>query len=221
MADIISSVAAVLRTAGYRTGDANPGGIIPEITEPVVAVNLERANMAEKSVVVRVTVVTPLTMGAKTCESHALAVCRLLGSIGADCEMQPCKFDAKTEVFTSAVLVSFRGNVMDQNWVAGDTFQVRFGSGYFLEKVTSFTAWQVPEDEQTLWESTWKIQVEENLNTIRSEEVPSGITRITVFYENGQEHYNECAMVGRKRINRDGKLLQVWEATAKNRTVGD
>ncbi|MBE6960816.1 MAG: hypothetical protein E7448_08900 [Ruminococcaceae bacterium] len=219
MADVVASVVAVLQAAGYRAGNANPGGIIPEITEPVLAVNLERANMEKKTLVIRVTVVTPISKGAKSCETQALAVCRLLGEIGCNCEMQPCKFDAKTEVFSSAVLASFQGNIMDQNWMIGDMLQVRFGSGYYLDKVTSFAAWQVLNEEQALGECVWNIQVEETLDAIRTENVPSGTTKITVYYEGGQEAYNECTLCGRKRIIRDGKIVQIWEATAKSRTI--
>lgn len=219
MADIVASLAAVLRTAGYRTGNANPGGVIPEIKEPVLAVNLERANMEEKTLVVRITVVVPLSMGAKACESHALNVCRLLSGIGYSCEMQPSKFDSKTEIFSSAVLVHFCGNITDQNWNADDTLQVRLGSGFYLNKVLSFTAWQEPEEGQALGESDWQIQVEEKLDGIQQENVPSGITTITVYFEAGQEVYSECTLSGRKRTIRDGKLVQIWEAVAKSRTI--
>ena len=219
MADIISSVSAVLRTAGYRTGDANPGGVMTEITEPVLAVNLERANMDAKTVVVRVTVVAPLAMGARSCETHGLSVCRLLADLGGKCEMQPSKFNPKTEVFSCAVLVSFQGNIADKNWMIGDTLEVRFGSGYYLDRVTSFVSWQEKEGAKTLGESSWHIRVEENLDAIREEEVPTGTTKITVMYEDGEEVYNNCILTSRKRTIRNGSLLQIWEATASSRSV--
>ena len=219
MADIIASVTSVLRGAGYRTGNANPGSIMPAITEPVVAVNLERANMTARSVVVRVTVVAPLALGARSCEEHGLAVCRLLSNMGGKCDLQPSKFNPKTELFSAAVLVAFQGNVLDENWAPGELCQVRFGAGYYLNKVVSFTSWQEPEEEQTLEESSWKIRVEEQLEGIRPEEIPVNVTKITVIYADSVEVYNECKLIGRKRVIRDGALLQTWEATAQNRTV--
>ena len=219
MADIISGISAVLRTAGYRTGDANPGGVMPEITEPVLAVNLERANMDSKTVVIRVTVVAPLATGARACENHGLAVSRLLADVGGKCEMQPSKFNPKTEVFSCAVLASFQGNVVSKDWMIGDTLEVRFGSGYYLDRVTSFVSWQEKEGSKALMDSSWHIRVEENLDAIRVEQVPTGITKITVIYEDGEEVYNECNLISRKRTLRNGSLLQVWEATASSRTV--
>ena len=219
MADLVASVSSVLRSAGYRTGDANPGGVMPEVTEPVVAVNVERANMAERTVVVRVTVVAPLALGARACEDHGLNLCKVLSELGGKCELQPSKFNPKTEMFSAAVLVTFQGNVLNDNWMLGDLCLVRFGSGYYLNKVTSFTAQQEMESGKTLGESRWKIQVEEQLDGIREESVPSGVTKITVTFEDGQEVYNECTLTGRKRTIRDGKLVQVWSAAALNRAV--
>ena len=220
MADIIASVTSVLQLAGYRTGNANPGGVMPAITEPVVAVNLERANMAARSVVVRVTVVAPLTLGARSCEEHGLAVCRLLSQMGGKCDLQPSKFNPKTELFSASVLVTFQGNVLDENWAPGDLCQVRFGAGYYLNKVVSFTSWQEPEEEQALEESSWKIRVEEQLEGIRPEEVPANVANITVLYADGEEVYSDCKLIGRKRVIRDGALVQTWEATANSRTIG-
>lgn len=219
MADIMSNVTSVLRSAGYRTGNANPGSVMPKITEPVVAVNLERADMEARTAVVRVTVVAPLVLGARSCEEQGLEICRVLSGLGGKCELQPCKFNAKTEMFSTAILVTFQGNVLDDNWVMGDLCQVRFGSGYYLNKVISFTSWQESEEGKTLADSSWKIRVEEQLDAIRLEEVPSGVTKITVTFEDGQEAYNECKLTGRKRIIQDGTLVQVWDATALNRTI--
>jgi hypothetical protein len=219
MADIVSSVTSVLRTAGYRTGNANPGGILPEITEPVLTVNLERANLVAHTVVVRVTVVSPLALGAQACESHGLSVCRLLTDVCGKCELQPSKFNPKTEMFSAAVLATFQGNVLDNNWMLGELCQVRFGTGYYLNRVLSVTSWQEPEQGKTLGESSWKIRVEEELDAIQTEEMPTGIIKITVIYQDGQEVYNECKLTSRKRVIRDGTLVQTWEATALNRTV--
>lgn len=219
MAFIINSVKAVLQSAGYRTGNANPGGVIPQITEPVVAVNLERVNMTSRNMVIRATVMVPLNLGAQTCEEHALVVCKLLAEIGGKCEMQPSKFDAKTEMFGSAVLATFQGNVMEEKWLLGDLCQVRFGGSYYLNHIVSFEAYQEQEEGKHLNESKWVIRVEEQLDAIRTEEVPNGITTITAIFEGKEESYNECTFYGRKRILRDGVLVQIWEATAASRTV--
>lgn len=221
MADVIASVIAVLRSAGYRAGEANPGAIMPEITEPVLTVNLERLDAKKMSLEVRVTVVSPLKLGARACENHGLTVCRLMADLGGETQLQPSKFNPKTEMFSAAVLVTFRGSVLQDDWVAGSSVQVRFGAGYYLENVVSFTAWQETKSEQVLGECVWYIRIEEQLSGIRQENIPTSVGKITIMYENNREEYNDCKLTGRKRIFQDGALRQIWEATAQNRTLSN
>ena len=220
MADVVTSIAAVLRSAGYRTGDANPGGVMPEITEPVVAVNLEKVDGQKMLLTLRITIVSPLKLGAKACEDHGLTVCRILTELGGQCQLQPSHFNPKTEMFSAAVLANFYGHVLAEDWWSRGVFQVRFGSGYYLGEVVSVTTWQEPAADQTLGDCPWHIRVEEKLDGIRQEDVPVNLGKITVMYENGKETYNECKLIGRKRIFQDGALLQIWEATAINRVLG-
>ena len=220
MANVIGSVASVLRAAGYRTGNANPGGVMPEITEPVLAVNLERLDAKDMFLVVRVTVVSPLKLGAGVCEEHGMKVCKLMSELGSECQMQPCKFNPKTEMFSVSVLATFYGHVLDEDWMAGLILQVRFGSGYYLDEVASVTAWQEAASDQLLGEAVWKIRIEERLSSIRKEDVPTNLGKIVVYYENGREEYLDCKLTGRKRIFKDGALQQIWEATATSRTLG-
>lgn len=220
MADVIASVSAALRAAGYRTGEANPGAVLPEITEPVVAVNLERVDAADMAMVVRATVVSPLKLGAKTCETHGLAVCRALSNMGRNCQLQPCQFNPKTEMFTSSVLVTLQGNVLDEDWITKNIFQVRIGA-YYLDKVLSVTAQQEGGGTLQLNDCAWKIRIEERLSEIREENIPVNAANITVQYERGQEVYTNCRLIGRQRIFRDGALIQIWNATAQSRTLGE
>ena len=221
MADIMISVAATLRAAGYRTGEASPGSVIPEITGPVVAVSLEKVDTKALTLVVRATVVSPYSLGARTCETNALKVCKLLGNMGGACQLQPCQFNAKSEMFSVAVLVTFHGNVLDEQWMPGDLCQVRFGSGYYLNRIASVTAWQEAAANQELEAASWHIRVEERMDGIIQEQVPVNVANVTVFYQNSREIYNECRLIGRKRVFQDGTLLQVWDITARSREVGD
>ena len=86
MADIVANVIAVLQAEGYRTGYANPGRIMSEISGPVVAVNLERVDMAARTVTVQATMVVPLSMGARFCEEYGLHICKVLSNLGGKCE---------------------------------------------------------------------------------------------------------------------------------------
>jgi hypothetical protein len=221
MADVVTNIAAVLRSAGYRTGDANPGAVMPEIKEPVLAVNLERVDAKNLYLVIRVTIVSPLALGARACEEHGLTVCRMLTELGGYCELQPSGFNPKTEMFSAAVLATFYGHVLEEDWWSRGIFQVKFGSGYYMSEVVSFTAWQEAEADQTLGECLWHIRVEEKLEAIRQEDVPVSLNKVTVMYENGQEYYNECRLTGRKRIFKDGALHQIWDVIAQTRTLSN
>ena len=223
MANIMESVAIVLRNAGYRTGESSPGRIMPEITEPVLAVSLEQVDTDKQMIRISVTVVSPLELGARVCEDNALQVCRLLTSTGADCRLEPCKLNPKTEVFWAPVIATYQGNILDEEWSAGNLCQIKFGSGYYLHTILSYSAWQdrnAPEDDPMLANRPWKFRVEERINAIKEEDIPAGAFYMTIFYEGGKEFLRGCTLNGRKRIIQDGSLIQIWEGEAERRDLG-
>ena len=219
MADIMQSISYVLSAAGYRTGDASPGRIMPEVTEPVVAVNLEHLDTAKLSMTIRATVVSPLSLGARACEDEAMNICRILQQMGAECELESCQLNAKTEHFYVPVMASFRGNILDDGWKIGDACQVKFGS-VNLQKVISFQAWREKGSEMnSLEEAQWQFRVEERLDGIGQESAPAEPFVLTVIWEGSQERYEECVLTLQKRVIEDGHFLQIREGTAKTRTV--
>lgn len=219
MADIMQSISYVLSAAGYRTGDASPGRVMPEVTEPVVAVNLEHLDTAKLSMTIRATVVSPLSLGARACEDEAMNICRILRQVGAECELEPCQLNAKTEHFYVPVMASFRGNILDDGWKIGDDCQVKFGS-VNLQKVISFQAWREKGSEMnSLEEAQWQFRVEERLDGVGQERAPAEPFVLTVIWEGSQERYEECVLTLQKRVIEDGHFLQIREGTAKTRTV--
>lgn len=219
MADIIQTITYVLSAAGYRTGDASPGRVMPEISEPVVAVNLEHLDTEKLSMTIRVTVVSPLALGARACENVAVNVCRILQELGAQCKLEPCQLNAKTEHFCVPVMASFQGSILDTGWKAGDACLVKFGS-VNLQKVVSFYAWREKNPEiNSLEQAQWQFHVEERMEAIKPETMPSEPFTLTVQWENGQEVFGECILTLQKRVIQDGYLFQIREGTAKTRTA--
>lgn len=219
MADIMKTITYVLTAAGYRTGDASPGRIMPEISEPVIAVNLEHLDTEELTMTIRTTVVSPLALGARACEDEALKVCRILQDVGAECTLEPCQLNAKTEVFFVPVMAKFQGNILDTGWQADQICRVKFGS-VNLYRIVSFSVWrETGSDADTLSAAVWKFRVEERMDGIKSEIEPTEPFTMTVMFEDAQEVYGECALTYQKRTISDGYLLQVREGTAATRTV--
>ena len=219
MADIMQTVTRVLSGAGYRTGDANPGRVVSEISEPVIAVNLEQLDTEQLTMVLRATVVSPVALGARACEEEAVKVCRILQEIGAQCVVKPCQLNAKTEVFCVPVMLTFQGKVWDTDWQAEDACTVKFGS-VNLHTIVSFSAWRETSDTETaLQAAIWKFRVEERMDGIQSEIEPAEPFTMTVSFEKRQEVYGTCALTAQKRVIADGHLIQIREGTAKTRTV--
>lgn len=219
MASIMQMVTQVLSGAGYRTGDANPGRVVSEISEPVIAVNLEQLDTDKLTMTIQVTVVSPVSLGARACENEAVNVCRILQDVGAQCVLKPCQLNAKTEVFSVPVLVNFRGNVWDPDWQASDVCRVKFGS-VNLNTIVSFSAWRETSDTaDVIQTAVWKFRVEERLEGIRSTPEPTEPFTMTVNFLKKQEVYEGCALTFQKRVIGDGQLIQVREGTAKTRTV--
>lgn len=219
MAGIMQTITYILRANGYRTGDASPGRVMPEISEPVIAINLEHLDTADLTMTIRVTVVSPLALGARSCEDEALKVCRILQEIGAQCVMEPCQLNAKTELFYVPVMASFQGNVLDTDWDADSACKVKFGS-INLYTVVSFSAWRETDaTADTIQEAVWKFRIEERMDGIKSEIEPTEPFTMTVIFEDAKEVYGECALTSQKRVIADGYLLQIREGTAVTRTV--
>lgn len=218
MAGVIQNLTMLLSGAGYRTGDASPGRIMPEISEPVIALNLERLDTEKRVATVRVTVISPLALGARACEDEALKVCRLLRNAGIACELKPYSVDAKTEMILISVMATVYGNLLNNRWQLGEGCVVRFDART-LERVVSFTAWREVKDGSSIENARWKFRVEEEMDTIQEETEPTEPFVITVSHGDGQEVYSGCVLTMHKRVVTDGGLVQIREGTAQSRSV--
>ena len=219
MAGVIQNLTMLLSGAGYRTGDANPGRVMPEISEPVIVLSLEQLDTEKRMAKVRVTIVSPLGLGARICEDEALKVCKLLRNAGAACQVQPYKIDTKTELVLLSVMATLHGNILSNNWQLGEGCGVRF-DGDILDQVVSFTAWrQVNKDTDGIQNMLWNFRVEEEMEGIQEEREPVEPFVITVSHGDAQEVYNDCVLTSHKRVLTDSGVVQIREGIAKTRTV--
>ncbi len=219
MAGVIDNVKDLLSGAGYPTGDAGPGLRAPAISEPVIALSLEQVDTDKHLATVRVCVVSPLGLGARSCQDVALEVCRLLQGSGAVCKLEPYELDTKAEVFVQPVMASFYGDVLEEDWQAEEVCRVRF-DGVYLQNVTAFTAWrQVDEDTPELEDALWHFRVEEQLNGICEEEEPREPFPVLVDRGGAQEYYSGCRLTYHKRVLSGKEMTQIREGTATARAV--
>lgn len=220
MADVIQTVTMLLSTAGYQTGSARPGKIMPEITEPVITLNVESVDTAERTMTIQVTVVSPVSLGGSTCEEHAINVCRLLREHGAQCVMTSCQLDTKTELFFVPVKATFQGNVLSGSWQMENMCQVQMGTE-FLHTIESFAAWrETDENAPALEEALWKFRIQERMDGIKMEMLPVEPFTMEVYFENTREEFDGCVLTCQRQTIENGCQRQIWEGTAEVRTIG-
>lgn len=215
----MENVNAVVNMAGFRAGFANPGQWIPEITEPVVAISLEQVDSANYQVTVRAEVVSPVALGGQRCEADVLRVVKALENMGGICRVTALKFDAKTELFSMAVLATFHGDVLDENWTAGKRCTINWGGVYVGEPV-SFAAWRETNDSQApLSTQLWHFKMEEIVDGAWPEVEVSDHFTIHVTAGNITDTYTDCVVTGQERILSGGYLRQIREGTAASRVT--
>lgn len=216
MANVIDTVAAALSAAGYRTGAASPGGWMPEIQSPVAAVSLDGVDAQTDSLTVRATVVSPVANGAREAENQALQVCRVLRGIGGECQLEPCEWDEKTELFSVGVRAKFYGNVLGGTWSNAKACAVTMG-GIPVSRPVSFSAWRNRGELMDIAEASWQFQLEEILTDTATEVVPVEPFSVVVGAGGRTETYTDCYITQQRRILEQGRLVQIREGTAKTK----
>lgn len=220
MATILETVDRTLNVAGFYTGLANPGQWIPEIEEPVVAISLEQVDSDAYEVTIRAEVVSPVALGGQHCEEAVLRVVNTLQYVGARCRVTKLEFDAKTELFSMAVLATFYGDILDDKWVAGKACSVIWGERW-VGKAVSFTAWrETPNpDIQPLVAEQWHFRMEEILDGKSYETTATASFNIAVTVGNITETYTDCKVTSQQRVLRGGHLRQIREGIAQGKQV--
>ncbi len=210
----MDTINMAVNMAGFKAGFANPGQWIPEIEEPVVAISLEQVDSQNYQVTIRAEVVSPVTLGGQKCEEEILRVVSVMEGLGGSCRITSLEFDAKTELFSMAVLGTFYGDVLDEHWSAGKACTVYWG-GQRIGEPLSFTAWRETSDAQTpLSTALWHFRMEEVLDGKWPEVETSSAFTIQVTAGNTTDTYTGCVVTSQERILSGGHLRQIREGTA-------
>lgn len=93
----VSEAVTMLTDAGIRARRGYPGGVMPQITGAVAAVNVKNAE--EKSLTLTASVCGPQSKGAKACEALAAKVAAAWTAGGAVCSYGESRFDGQSALF--------------------------------------------------------------------------------------------------------------------------
>ena len=98
---ILRDLIKAIDSFGIATQRAWPGQKAAIITQPVAAVSLEGADLAQGTITVLVTVVSPMDQGGETCEDAALRIAELMhqNHKASQCTVGSCKSDQRAGVF--------------------------------------------------------------------------------------------------------------------------
>ena len=109
MIEPLSKSMAAIEDAGFTGIHAYPEGLMANLTQVVAAVEVESLDQAADTVTVRVTVISPISIGAEECENAALEIARALYQQGASCTMKRCEFLSSANLFQSAIFALYSG----------------------------------------------------------------------------------------------------------------
>lgn len=219
MMNLIIKVLNALDEAGIIADTAYPGGTMPNISEPQVAVSLEGVEYTARSATVLVTVMVPAAMGGAECETMAIRVGGVLEKLGGVCVQEACRFNGYADAFYVRVLATYRGSAVLPNWAESRDFQVDVG-GQELQNVVSFRAEQAV-DEVTgtpLSTAVWTFRIEEEYGRGESPVLlPVEHFEVNVSRSLGLETYMDCSWIACQVENTATGMRQVRKGIAKSR----
>ncbi len=89
----VAQATYILAKARLPADIGNPGGVMPHLTRPLVAVNLLKSTTTSRTIVAYIC--APITHGRNTCENLATLVARNWTEKGAECQWGDYRFDSK------------------------------------------------------------------------------------------------------------------------------
>jgi hypothetical protein len=217
---LVIRVLNALDENGILADLAYPGGTMPNITEPMTAVSLERMEFTARSATVLVTVMVPVSMGGGACEDTAFQVGRVLEKMGGVCVQEECRFNGYADAYYVRVLGTFRGVKAEESWGITPDFVVQTGDK-ILNNTVSFKAEQAV-DEVTgtpLSTAVWTFRIEEEYGRGETP-VPAAAEPFTINITRSSslETYTDCAWIACQIENTSTGLRQVRTGISKNRT---
>lgn len=202
----LSDVIRTLQDAGMAVERGFPAGKLTNITGPVCAVNLLKANQREQTLTAQVTVLSPAELGAGACEDAALKAAQVLSDLDYKCTTQACQLDGRTGLFMAKVTAGFSTNL--PRFLLGESE---------LCYVESFTYWRELEGNATdLEEMPWNIRLEEFFPSMadESEDVPAPFTLTHVTHQ-GVHTFSDCCWTSCKRIWSSEGVRQIRIGTSE------
>ncbi len=187
---ILSNTVKILEDAGIVTRRGMPAGKMGTIHTPVAAVQLQAADMRQKTVMVRVRILSPAHLGAAACEEVALTAGAALRTAGGKCSVDLCQCDTGSGLFYTDIHGQFAEAV--PKITINETVR-----GH----VVSFTAWrELDSSSEELEALPWNFRLEEFFPMDeKEEEDPDGAFMLTHTCENGTETYTEAIWTSHRR----------------------
>lgn len=218
-ASVVIKVLSALDEKGILADTAYPGKKMPNITEEMTAVSLERLDYAARTATVLVTVMVPVSMGGGACEDTAIKVAGILEDLGAVCTQEECCFNGYADAYYVRVLGTFRGAAVMDSWGAVSAFEVDI-NGEILKNAVSFKAEQAV-DEVTgtpLSTAVWTFRIVEEFGRGQSP-LPPAVEpfEVNVSRTTGLETYSDCSWIACQVENTSTGLRQIRTGISKTR----
>ena len=217
--DRVTQTVQALSDANIRTRRGFPAERMPQLAEPVAAVQVQRMTPGET--VLAVTVFSP--KGGPDCEDTAWIVYGLLTELGATCTMGACRYESKAGVFACTVTVVWPERVDCTIKAAGKTLQyaVEFTVQREISRVMVLDAGsgKLVEERRDMG---WTIYIEELLpaSYLPETDTTSEFT-IYIYRPGGSERYQKCQWLSVLLENvpngiRRKRVARTWENRSLN-----
>lgn len=121
---IVREVIELLSREGIPAEESCPGRKYPQISRPVAAVSVYKADAEQREVVLQIHVVCPAAMGTGACGAEARRVCELLRSLGGRCVQNAYRYDGMARLTQVEILAAFTGRDSGESWIPGPGFRV-------------------------------------------------------------------------------------------------
>lgn len=198
--DWIEKIIEALESVDIPAQRGYPSGAMPNLTEPVATVSIQRAELDEMTAAVQI--YSPVSRGGITCENLALQAATAIRAIGATCVVGSCSFSSRDGLLSLPLQVTF---AKEQTVVSPFITQPKVAiDGIVVANVvnvaTAFTGTPVKSKDATtgevgmvVGEKRWTVTVEDLVAPSRSpqEEVKDGFT-VTISRSGEKETYSGC-----------------------------
>ena len=217
--DRVTQTVQALSDANIRTRRGFPTERMPQLSEPMTAVQVQRMTPGETVLVV--TVFSP--KGGPDCEDTAWIVYGLLTELGATCTMGACRYESKAGVFACAVTVVWPERVDCTIKAAGKTLQyaVEFTVQREISRVMVLDTDSGQQVEECR-DKGWTICIEELLpaSYLPETDTTSEFT-IYIYRPGGSERYQKCQWLSVLIENvpngiRRKRVARTWENRSLN-----